>query len=215
MLDLDTIAKATMQSVPYPWAYLENFLPESESLELANSYPKSGFYQERGSLFPVRMVYDEIQEWNKPLITSPPKLNDLWQELVEDLRSTAYRAALGELTGLNLMDDLMFIYLFRYEKENTFPPHTDTTICCMVQMFYFNQQWNPSWGGCLRILKSDQAKDVYQQISPRLNTSIIFVNSDHSWHTVTPVLPEATQSRLALKVAFIKQEEYLKQMGGK
>ena len=61
----------------------------------------------------------------------------------------------------------------------------------MVQMFYFNQEWDSNWGGCLRILKDDNADSVFQEIPPLLNTSVILVRSDNSWHTVTPVSPEA------------------------
>ncbi|MEH1842597.1 MAG: 2OG-Fe(II) oxygenase family protein [Nostoc sp.] len=207
MLDLNAIRTGIMQEVPYRWAFLQNLFPQKQSLELSNNYPQEGFYQD-GKGFPMRMVFDEIQDITKPRITDSPKLNNLWQQLVNDLHATAYRAAVGELTGLNLMDDLMYIYFFRYDIDNFFSPHPDSPIIRMVQMFYFNQEWNSNCGGCLRILKDDNPDSVFQEIPPLLNTSVILVRSDNSWHTVTPVSKEAAQSRLTLKVAFINREEY-------
>lgn len=203
MLNLNTIARAKMQSEPYRWTFLENLLPSKQSLELANSYPQ----EQEDFILPgtvlVRPIISQIEE-----VKEPSSLNNIWQQLVEELCTNAYRVALGELTGLNLMDDLIYIYFFRYETGNFVGPHLDAPGIRMVQMFYFNQEWDSNWGGCYRILKNHHAKSVFQEISPRLNTSLISVTSDSSWHCVTPVKLEAKQSRQALKVAFIDREDY-------
>ncbi|MEH2180414.1 2OG-Fe(II) oxygenase family protein [Nostoc sp.] len=106
------------------------------------------------------------------------------------------------------MNDLMYIYLFRYQIGNFSLLHVDAEPIRLVQIFYFNREWNSNWGGGLRILKSQQAEDVYQEVPPLLNTSVVLIRSDNSWHSVTPVSKEATQSRLTLKVAFLKPEEH-------
>ncbi len=105
------------------------------------------------------------------------------------------------------MDDLIYIYFFRYDRGNFVGPHPDAPSIRMVQMFYFNLEWESNWGGCYRILKNHHAESVSQEISPRLNTSLISVTSDSSWHCVTPVTSNAKQSRQALKVAFINRED--------
>ncbi|GAA6619159.1 2OG-Fe(II) oxygenase [Scytonema sp. NUACC26] len=210
MLDFNAITQARMQEIPYRWAFLENLFPEKYCLELANSYPQEGlerFQIGERSIFPRRVIIDET----KDVIESPYKLNNCWQELVDDLRTSVYRAALGELTGLNLMDDLMYIYFFRFDPEDSINPHPDASSISMVQLFYFNQEWDTNWGGCLRILKDDRADSVFQEIPPLLNTSVILVRSENSWHTVTPVASDAPQSRRVLKVAFLNQEEFFKQ----
>ncbi len=118
-------------------------------MKIAKSYPQFGlerFQIGDRSIFPRRVIIDEI----KDITELPYKLSDLWQQFVNDLRTSAYRTALGELTSLNLMDDLMYIYFFRFDPEDSINPHPDGDGIHMVQLFYFNQEWNTSWGGCLR-----------------------------------------------------------------
>ncbi|GAA6619146.1 2OG-Fe(II) oxygenase [Scytonema sp. NUACC26] len=205
MLNFNAITRATIQEVPYRWAFLENLFSLEESLELAKSYPQEGFERvgDRSKNFLVLPVIDETKDTIKPC-----KLNSLWQELIDDLCTSAYRATVGNLTGLNLMNDLMYIYFFCYDSESSFPPHPDADTIRMVQLFYFNQEWDTHWGGCLRILKDENAESVYQGIPPLLNTSVILVKSENSWHCVTPVTSHSPQSRRILKVAFLKREEY-------
>ena len=202
MLNMNAIAQTTMQEVPYQWAFLENLFPEKKSLELANSFPQEGFHLS-GSIV-IRKVFDETEDQTKQQITESPKLNNCWQELINDLRTSAYRDALGQLTSLNLINDLIWIYFFRYDANMIFNPHTDVPSTRLVHLFYFNQEWDSSWGGCLRILKNNQPESIFQQIPPLVNTSVILVNSDNAWHNVNPIVSDAPQSRLVLKVAFTK-----------
>ncbi|MEH2084292.1 MAG: 2OG-Fe(II) oxygenase [Nostoc sp.] len=205
MLNFNSITTAIAQETPYHWAFLSNLFSFEDSLELAKSYPQSGFERvgDKSKNFLVLPIVDETKDTIKPY-----KLNTLWQELINDLCTSAYRLALTSLTGLDLMNDLMYIYFFCYDPESSFPPHPDGDAIRMVQLFYFNQDWDTSWGGCLRILKDESIESLYQEIPPQLNTSVILVKSDNSWHCVTPVTSNSPQSRRILKVAFLKREEF-------
>ena len=80
MLNLNAIRTASMQSIPYRWTFLENLLPSKQSLELANRYPQDqdGFTLPGAVL--VRPIVSQLEE-----VKDPPKLNNIWQQLVDEL----------------------------------------------------------------------------------------------------------------------------------
>ncbi|WP_442944305.1 2OG-Fe(II) oxygenase family protein [Nostoc sp.] len=71
-------------------------------------------------------------------------------------------------------------------------------------MLYFHEKWSNNWGGSLRILKEDQPESTFYEVLPVIDSSIAFVPSANSWHTITPILPEAADYRLSLQVCFWK-----------
>ncbi|GAA6615167.1 2OG-Fe(II) oxygenase family protein [Scytonema sp. NUACC26] len=204
MLNMNAIAQATMQEFPYRWAFVQNLFSEKSCLELANSFPQEGFHVS-GSIV-IRKVFVEAENQTEQQIKELLKLNKCWQDLINDLLTSAYRDALEQLTSLNLMDDFLWIYFFRYDTNMIFNPHTDVPSSRLVHLFYFNQEWDSNWGGCLRILKDDRPESMFQEIPPLVNTSVILVNSDNAWHNVNPIVSDAPQERLVLKVAFSKRE---------
>jgi hypothetical protein len=68
-------------------------------------------------------------------------------------------------------------------------------------IYLSESDWRPEDGGCLRILCSDDLDDVAAEIPPALDTSILFVRSDTSWHGYQRVTRK-DRARLGVQVVF-------------
>jgi Rps23 Pro-64 3,4-dihydroxylase Tpa1-like proline 4-hydroxylase len=67
---------------------------------------------------------------------------------------------------------------------------------------YFNDAWDPAWGGCLNILNSSDSADVHATILPIVGNSSLLVRSNRSWHSVSRVADQCTTSRRSVNVIF-------------
>lgn len=129
-------------------------------------------------------------------------LDETWLTLVRDILSNDYRKALSELCGLDLMSAPMEANIFHYSPGNWMGPHVDLKTKIVTHVFYFNETWEDSQGGCLSILSSNSYQDVKKKISPVTGNSVLIVRSNHSWHAVDPVSTECTFSRRSMTVTF-------------
>jgi Rps23 Pro-64 3,4-dihydroxylase Tpa1-like proline 4-hydroxylase len=133
-------------------------------------------------------------------------LSNVWQQLIEELWSDSYRAALSEMSGLELNNCGMDIGFRRYSSGHWHCPHTDEPNKILTHLLFFNQQWALGWGGCLRILNNSQPESLFQDILPISDYSVVIVRSENSWHMVSPVSASAPESRLAVRVAFFRNQ---------
>lgn len=222
MLNLQSIRTAAMQKVPYHWGLIKNLLSYEASCELTASFPHEEFRLSAGEgygyswgkmLAPSRdiplMLKFKDDRWRQRLaqgrLTSDLRhLSNIWRQLIEGLWTTSYRAAIAEMSGLNLKDCVMDIGFRRYHSGHLHFPHTDEPNKVLTHLLFFNQQWSRDWGGCLRILKNSEPESVFQDILPLSHSSVVIVRSEKSWHMVTPLTAPASESRLALRVAFFR-----------
>ncbi|MET0402676.1 MAG: 2OG-Fe(II) oxygenase [Cystobacter sp.] len=208
MLDLQTFAKTSLQHQPYTWSGVPHSLQESSLPALVESYPSQGFVEAKkeGAAdskqyhFEVRhlVVKDQVQEGVKAL--SP-----VWQALINELRSPAYRETMQRLSGLDLSAHVLDIGFFQFQRGHWVAPHTDHLTKSLTHVFYFNPHWEQDWGGALRILNGKDSHAVHRELPPRQGHSAVIVRSDHSWHMVTPVASAAQWPRRTLQVEFWKQ----------
>ncbi|WP_375513940.1 2OG-Fe(II) oxygenase [uncultured Nostoc sp.] len=222
MLNFDSIRATTMQKVPYNWALIKNLLSPEASLELTASFPHEEFRLSEGEGYGY--------SWGKMLATSEDislmlkssdnrwrermaqgrltydlrHLSKVWRQLIEGLWTDSYRAAIAEMSGLELKDCVMDIGFRRYNSGHLHHPHTDEPSKVLTHLLFFNQEWSVDWGGCLRILKDSQAESVFQDILPLSDSSVAIARSDNSWHMVTPLTCPVSECRLALRVAFFR-----------
>ncbi len=219
MLNFDVIRTSIMQSFPYRYALIENLLPIQVSKELAASYPQQQFQESKGEEYGylwAQMIADSRDihkmwqldtRWQQRIqagivTANLQNFSSIWQQFIQELWQPAYREALENLSGLQLKNCPMVISFRKYDPGHRHHPHTDEPSKVLTHLFYFNQQWSADWGGCLRILNSQQPESVFQDILPLSHSSVVIVRSDNSWHTVTPVSAEASECRLVLRVAF-------------
>ena len=224
MLNFESIRATEMQKVPYNWALIKNLLLPEASLELAASFPHDKFHLSEGDgygyLWTKMFVTSEDissmlkfgdSRWQQRIaegrFTSDlGHLSNVWQQLIEGLWTDSYRKALAEMSELELKDCAMGIGFRRYNMGHSHRPHTDEPNKILTHLLFFNQQWSVDWGGCLRILKDSQPESAFQDILPISDSSVVIARSDNSWHTVTPLTCPASESRLALRVAFFRND---------
>jgi SM-20-related protein len=120
-----------------------------------------------------------------------------WNRVTSLLTAPAYTELISELTETDLRACRLQVSACRYEADCWLGPHTDRSHRVVTQLIYLSPEWRPEWGGCLRILNSDNADDVAYRVLPRFNSSVVFLRSDRSWHAVEEVR-SAPAERLSL-----------------
>ncbi|WP_298918716.1 2OG-Fe(II) oxygenase [uncultured Nostoc sp.] len=231
MLNFQSIHTTAMQKAPYNWALIKNLLSTEASLELAASFPYEEFRLSEGEGYGY--------SWGKMLATSEDislmlkssdnrwrqrmaqdrltydlgHLSNVWQQLIEGLWTDSYRAAIAEMSGLELNNCVMDIGFRRYKLGQLHHPHTDEPNKVLTHLLFFNQQWSEDWGGCLRILKDSQPESAFQDILPLSDSSVVIVRSNNSWHMVTLLTCPVSECRLALRVAFFRNSRLTSDLG--
>jgi Rps23 Pro-64 3,4-dihydroxylase Tpa1-like proline 4-hydroxylase len=139
--------------------------------------------------------------WNRDgCAAAGPSLPTVWQELLAQLVSPEYCMSLGRLFDRDLTHDLVEVALVRYGVGGFVSAHRDKPQKTVGHVLYFNERWEPDWGGHFCLLNSEQEDDVFARMLPRLGTSVVFERSETSWHLVTPVTGK--HDRLAVHVDF-------------
>ncbi len=231
MLNFDSIRTTAMQKVPYNWALIKNLLSPEASLELTASFPHEEFRLSEGEGYGYSwgkmlaksedislMLKSSDNRWRERMAQGRltydlRHFSKVWRQLIEELWTDSYRAAIAEMSGLELKDCVMDIGFRRYSSGQLHHPHTDEPNKVLTHLLFFNQQWSVDWGGCLRILKDSQPESAFQDILPLSDSSVAIARSDNSWHTVTPLTCPASEYRLALRVAFFRNDRLTSDFG--
>jgi Rps23 Pro-64 3,4-dihydroxylase Tpa1-like proline 4-hydroxylase len=98
----------------------------------------------------------------------------------------------------------MEAHVYHYGPDAVLGPHRDLPEKIVTHVLYFNRVWNPADGGCLAILNSSDAKDFAARVNPVVGNSAAFVRSENSWHEVTRVSKQVTQSRKSVTITFYR-----------
>lgn len=199
-LDLEALRRARLGEPPHRWGYLPAALEPGAAVRLRDTFPASGFWRlrnhdgEKAMEFRLRCLVplggDRALE--------PESLSPAWVELVAELLSDSYRDAFAELLGQSLDGHLLELSAWRWGAASHLGPHVDIPRKLASEVFYFNEGWDPAWGGCLHILGSDDPGNVTAELPPALGSASILVRSDSSWHAVAPVQAGAAEERLSL-----------------
>ncbi|MEU7935379.1 2OG-Fe(II) oxygenase [Micromonospora echinofusca] len=139
-------------------------------------------------------------------LTEPGDLPGSWPGLVTELAGDAYRDAVARMVDVDLSSCRVEIRLCAYPTDGWLSAHTDRPDKIVTQVFYLNEEWDAGWGGALRLLSSANDDDVHTVVPPLLDTSVVFVRSDDSWHSVAPVHRDGTAERRSVLVHFSSPE---------
>ncbi|WP_237388186.1 2OG-Fe(II) oxygenase family protein [Xenorhabdus sp. Sc-CR9] len=194
-----------LTNTPYHWGMVSPFIDEETANNLMETFPHEGFIMAEK----MAEQTDDKKTYSLEalLIEEDTPLSSVWTEFCKYLKSNQYRDRVGKLIGRDLSLARLNLTLWRYRSSQWLGPHTDKTEKVVTQIFNFNRNWSPDWGGCLRILHSDDSQDIYREIPPELNTSVILQRSDQSWHMVTPIsasAPEGTYRRVLTAVFILE-----------
>ncbi len=190
-------APRRVQHAPFTWAVLEDFFTRQRTDALASSFPSQGF---RPAGISSKLFYVRSLVVDSRVVTSAAELPEVWQDLGRLIVSPAYRDRLAGVVDRDLDGLRLDASLCRYPPGCSLMPHTDRELRDTTHVVYLNREWQPEWGGMLRILRSDNLDDVIEEVLPTLPTSVVMVRSDCSWHAVTAVAEGVTAERLSLLV---------------
>lgn len=200
ILDLEALRQAQLGEPPHRWGYLPAAIAPDAASELRETFPDTGFWRlrhhdgEKAMDFSLRCIVPlGGTEPVEPESLSPP-----WLELANELLSREYREAFEAALGASLDDHPLEVSAWRWGPDAFLDPHVDIPRKLASQVFYFNEGWDPAWGGCLEILGSSDPADVGARLPPELGSASIVVRSDSSWHAVPPVQAAAREPRLSL-----------------
>jgi hypothetical protein len=199
VLDFEALTRIELHQEPPRWGVTAQMFTSSANAEaLHSTFPREGFewYSERQLLDALGKLDSEqarkhsirtrsLIERGTSELANTEGLDDVWIRLGTELLSPAYRDALSELTDVDLSQAQMQTHFWMFEDGSWFSPHVDKPHKIVTHLMYFNPHWEPSWGGCLRLLRAGELDDVVAEVPPTLGSAVVLVNSAELWHGVT------------------------------
>lgn len=195
VLNMDAFEQAVFNREPWSWGVLNDLMSREDAGRIRAEILHLDFHgvsaeradkRYRMQLFEVAPDYDERT-----------RLSDL----LSDIRSDAYVDALERYAGAELASRRRSISIWRYSKEDYLSAHLDKPEKYLTQLFYFNEEWLPEYGGSLNVLAGSDESSVVARIVPQYRNSAVIVTDDRSWHSVSPVSAEGAE-RYCLQYIF-------------
>lgn len=195
VLNMDAFERAVFHREPWSWGVLNDLVDRDDAGRIRAEILGLDFHgvsaeradkRYRMQLFEVASDYDERT-----------RLGDL----LADIRSDAYVGALERYAGAELVGRRRSINIWRYSKEDYLSAHLDKPEKYLTQLFYFNEDWPPEYGGSLNVLAGSDESSVVASIVPQYRNSAVIVTDDRSWHSVSPVSVEGAE-RYCLQYIF-------------
>ena len=206
MIDLTRLTPQALSSEPYRWAFVDRLFLPADCVALGKTFPRDhfktveGYDGEKGYQYEARSLI----AMGADAPTRAQFLSPAWQRLAEDLLSPAYRESMSRLTGVALADLSIEANVFHYGRSAWLGPHVDLADKVITHVFYFNEVWNESDGGCLIILRAGDMAQIVKVIPPLVGNSVVVVRSENSWHAVSRVREQCRSSRRSMTVTFYR-----------
>ncbi|ANJ67650.1 hypothetical protein A9404_09900 [Halothiobacillus diazotrophicus] len=175
LVNLDALANAPLVREPFPHVVVRDFLPESVMADIDKDFPD---VPKRGS-FPM----------------SELRSGPSFAQLVEYLESEAVAQAFSEKLGLDLTGKPTTMTIRGYSGEQDGRVHTDSRSKIVTVLLYLNSGWN-SPDGRLRLLRSDNLDDWFDEVPPDAGTLLAFVNTENAWHGHKPFVGQRRSIQL-------------------
>ncbi len=204
MLNFSRITAAAIENDPYRWAIVDGLFSDDDASALSQNFPCDHFKTvtgddgEKGYEYEARALIGMGAD--RPAFAAD--LHSAWRDFAGDLLSQSYRAAMTQLTGIDLSTLTIEANVFHYGRGAWLGPHVDLKEKIVTHIFYFNEAWDRDEGGSLSILGSQHLDDVRASVPPIVGSSVVLVRSDNSWHAVPPVAKESRRSRRSLALTF-------------
>lgn len=200
LVDLDALASARLETAPFEWAFIQRALRPAAAAQLRATFPEHGFWHLRRNDGEKDMDYRirALVPLGTERVVDAGGLAPVWRRFAAELLSPAYRAASERALGRSLAGAPLEISAWRWGPGAELGAHADIPRKIASQVFYFNDGWDPAWGGTLRILGSKDVADTVAELPPTLGSASIIVRSDSSWHAVPRVRGDAAEPRLSV-----------------
>jgi hypothetical protein len=183
-------AAAYQQADPYPHAQFDNFLEDWAARQAMEAFPA---VKDDGWIH-----YIHVNE-KKHGLNKMDLIPDFLQEVIRELNSDEFVAALSTLTGIEGLradPSLEGGGLHQSQRNGYLNIHADFTVHPHKRnwrrrvnlLVYLNEGWQPEYKGDLELWTRDM-KECRQKISPVFNRVVIFNTDEDSYHG----LPEPIQ----------------------
>jgi SM-20-related protein len=161
-LRLEQLAAAKIETEPYEYVIVPNFL-SAESLKRINeTYPPIN----QGGSFPIESLQSTMTI----------------KEVIDELDGPEFQKLIEQKFGVDLTDRPKMYSLRGYTRGKDGQIHTDSKDKIITVLLYMNEVWDKP-GGRLRILRDGKNVDNYvAEVTPEKGTLLVFKRSDKSWH---------------------------------
>jgi|688.fasta_scaffold292919_1 hypothetical protein len=216
-------------SWPFFWAEYSNLISDDLHIELRNEFPDITLFEkhvglERGPADAPQRPHDRYYlalNWgpysssNKTQrgagIIKTKALSKSWRSFVRSLEGGAYRKAIARILGTSRFK-MRFAWHMGFSGAEICP-HVDAPSKLGTHIFYFNRSddWDRSWGGetvMLKGLKKPVGNPEFSDFSDFYNVqnignkSVLWKNSNVSWHGVKPLDAPPEMYRKIFTVVF-------------
>lgn len=197
------------QAHPYPFGQFESFLEEWAAKEAMNAFPR---VQDQGWIHYVH-VNEKKHGLNK-MDLIPPFI----QEVIRELNSDEFVAALSRLTGIEGLKadpSLEGGGLHQTQRGGFLNIHADFTVHPHKRnwrrrvnlLVYLNEGWKPEYRGELELWTRDM-KACAQKISPVFNRAAIFNTDEDSFHGLPdPIQCPEGMTRKSIALYYFTEEK--------
>lgn len=166
MLRLSALSKTPLNSEPYPYQIIPNFLSEQDLEDAIADFPKLDM---GGVFLPEALKYG-------------PK----FAQLLKELQGPEFRKTLGDKFGVDLTHSALMTTVRGCSRAKDGRIHTDSRFKVISVLLYLNNDWS-SEGGRLRVLNSaEDINDFAAEVSPNGGSLISFRVTPDGWHGHKP-----------------------------
>ncbi len=185
MLDVARLLVTPLQTQPYEYLVVEDFIRTEYCQKLIDAYPQ---VEQPGS-FPLPTVTCSAQ----------------FLELIGEMESAQFRTAIEQKFHVDLAGKPTMYTVRGRCREKDGQVHTDSESKIITVLLYMNPGHWDNTGGRLRVLNSKDVNDIAAEISPKVGTLLVFRRSNSSWHGHLPFEGE----RKVIQMNWVVHEKYV------
>jgi len=207
--DREALRRRFASAKPFPFIEIEDFLDLPFANKVATAYPTFKDAAAKG------FAFNALNERKKIQITDVRLFPEPVVQLHEALASPAFLADLYHIAGIpDLLAEeevegggmhitgpggRLDVHVdFNYLKDRRLYRRLNLLI-------YLNPVWDQQWGGDIQLWDKD-VKSCQHAFVPMLNRCLVFETSDHSFHGVIPVAPDAPYPRISFAAYYYTRE---------
>ncbi|MDE1920937.1 MAG: 2OG-Fe(II) oxygenase [Candidatus Omnitrophica bacterium] len=165
MIDVGKVDSARLETLPYEYITVSNFIRDEWKDKLIETYPK---LKAAGS-FPLTTVTCSRE----------------FKQLIDEMNSGAFRRAIASKFSVDLEGKPTMFTVRGKCRSKDGQVHTDSESKIITVLLYMNPSWE-NQGGRLRVLNSNNIEDIKTEIPPDVGTLLVFKRSDRSYHGHLP-----------------------------
>lgn len=180
---------------------LNHPIQQSALSSLEQAYPKADLFQtaegknDKQYKFSLSKICEqEVFVWSDTNILAA------WKPLIDELFSDEYTNGLSQAIDFDLTGKSRSCGFYQQGYHDYIDIHLDKKHKVLTQLFYFNREWNRTYGGDLGIYNENNPQAPLLKLPPLSIYSVIILRTDNSWHGVSKIeQPNFTRNTLQLE----------------